>query len=419
MTTAAAASAVSATAGLSAAAQGSAQTASESDRDYWVRVLTRISEPVLVALSQRKLVELMPVDTPMGSDLRRHFAYLEAVGDVIAGIGSWLESGDKTGPEGKLRQRYAELSRQAIAASVDPASPDFMNFTRSDYDLSVDEPICNAACLVLGVLRAPTELWEKLDAATKSNLVKAIASTRVFAPMYTNHLLFNAIMEAFLGLVGEEWDAMRVDYAVRQFELWYVGDGMYSDGPRFHWDHYNSYVIQPMLLATVEAASKAPKKKWVTKKWDELYPAMIARAKRYAAVQERLIAPDGSYPAYGRSITYRYGAFQVLSDMALRHQLPEGVLPEQVRAALTAVIRRMTEAPGTFDAKGWLNVGFCGHQPSLAEPYVTTGSQYNCALVFPALGLPSTDPFWSNPAKPWTSQKMWSGQDMPRDHALD
>jgi len=67
MTTAAAASAVSATAGLSAAAQGSAQTASESDRDYWVRVLTRISEPVLVALSQRKLVELMPVDTPMGS----------------------------------------------------------------------------------------------------------------------------------------------------------------------------------------------------------------------------------------------------------------------------------------------------------------------------------------------------------------
>ena len=99
--------------------------------------------------------------------------------------------------------------------------------------------------------------------------------------------------------------------------------------------------------------------------------------------------------------------------MALRHHLPEGVLPEQVRAALTAVMRRMTEAPGTFDAKGWLNVGFCGHQPSLAEPYVTTGSQYNCALVFPALGLPSTDPFWSNPAKPWTSQKMWGGQDMP------
>ena len=82
-------------------------------------------------------------------------------------------------------------------------------------------------------------------------------------------------------------------------------------------------------------------------------------------------------------------------------------------------MRRMTEAPGTFDEKGWLNVGFCGHQPSLAEPYVTTGSQYNCALVFPALGLPSTDPFWSNPPKPWTSQKMWSGQDMPRDHALD
>ena len=72
--------------------------------------------------------------------------------------------------------------------------------------------------------------------------------------MYTNHLLFNAIMESFLGMVGEEWDAMRVDYAVRKFEDWYVGDGTYSDGPRYHWDYYNSYVIQPMLLVTVESA---------------------------------------------------------------------------------------------------------------------------------------------------------------------
>ena len=298
MATAAAASAVSA--GLSAAAPA-APPAAQSDRDYWLSVLTRISEPVLVALSQRKLVELMPVDTPMGSDLRKHFAYLEAIGDVIGGIGSWLETGDKTGPEGKLRERYAELSRQAIAAAVDPASPDFMNFNRSDYDLSVDEPICNAACLIQGVLRAPTELWEKLAAATKTHLVNAIKSTRVFAPMYTNHLLFNAIMEAFLGMVGEEWDAMRVDYAIRKFEDWYVGDGMYSDGPRFHWDHYNSYVIQPMLLLTVEAARSA-KKKWVTKVWDDLYPKFLARTTRYAAVQERLIGPDGSIrPTAARS----------------------------------------------------------------------------------------------------------------------
>ena len=33
---------------------------------------------------------------------------------------------------------------------------------------------------------------------------------------------------------------------------------------------------------------------------------------RYAEIQERMIAPDGSYPVLGRSVSYRSAAFQVL-----------------------------------------------------------------------------------------------------------
>ena len=45
---------------------------------------------------------------------------------------------------------------------------------------------------------------------------------------------------------------MRVDYALRQHEQWYKGDGVYGDGPEFHWDYYNSFVIQPMLLDVLD-----------------------------------------------------------------------------------------------------------------------------------------------------------------------
>ena len=38
----------------------------------------------------------------------------------------------------------------------------------------------------------------------------------------------------------------------------------------------------------------------------------LANGLRYAAVQERLIAPDGTFPALGRSIAYRCGAFHLL-----------------------------------------------------------------------------------------------------------
>ena len=33
---------------------------------------------------------------------------------------------------------------------------------------------------------------------------------------------------------------MRIDYALRQHEQWYKGDGIYGDGPQFHFDYYNA-----------------------------------------------------------------------------------------------------------------------------------------------------------------------------------
>jgi hypothetical protein len=248
-------------------------------------------------------------------------------------------------------------------------------------------------------MRAPTELWQKLDPRTRGHLIEELRATRAIKPGFNNCLLFSATIEAFFAKIGEPWDAMRVDYAVRQHEQWYKGDGMYGDGPQFHWDYYNSFVIHPMLLAVLEATSK-------------IEPAILARAQRYAAIEERLIAPDGSFPAIGRSLPYRCGAFHLLADMALRRQSPG------VRAALTAVIRRTMEAPGTFDADGWLRVGLCGHQPSIAESYISTGSLYLCSTALLPLGLPASDPFWSSPAQPWTSQRVWSGQDVIADHAL-
>jgi hypothetical protein len=89
-----------------------------------------------------------------------------------------------------------------------------------------------------------------------------------------------------------------------------------------------------------------------------------------------------------------------------------------VRSALTAVIRRSIDAPDTFDANGWLRIGFCGHQPGIGETYISTGSLYLCAVGLLPLGLPASDAFWSAPAEAWTSAKAWSGRAFPIDHAL-
>jgi hypothetical protein len=231
-------------------------------------------------------------------------------------------------------------------------------------------------------------------------------------PAYSNWLLFSAMVEAGLDLLGARADLTRVDYAIRQHDAWYKGDGAYGDGPSFHWDYYNSFVIHPMLVDVLETCGDD------VEAWREMRPRVLERARRYAAILERLIAPDGSFPPIGRSLAYRFGAMQVLAQVALRGSLPEGVAPAQVREALTAVIQRTMNAPGTFDAAGWLRIGFCGHQPGVGERYISTGSLYLCAVGLLPLGLSPEDEFWSAPAQPWTSVKAWTGQPFPIDHAL-
>ena len=149
------------------------------------------------------------------------------------------------------------------------------------------------------------------------------------------------------------------------------------------------------------------------------YQKVLARAQRYAAVQERLISPEGTYPPIGRSLAYRFGAFQLLGQVSLLKKLPKEIEPAQVRSALSLVIKNLMEAPGTFDNKGWLNIGIFGAQPGIGEYYITTGSLYLCSVGLLPLGLPATDPFWTNPPTDWTSKKIWKGINMPVDHAYE
>ena len=388
-------------------AGGSAEQRAEAsnDREYWISVMRRLADPVLTNLANATLKARMPVEQQAGAD-RRSVTHLEALGRLIAGLAPWIELPDEGTSEGRARAQYAALARRAIAQAVDPASPDFLNFTRDR------QPLVDAAFLAQGILRAPRALRDAFEPAAKRHLVAALESTRAIAPGFNNWLLFSATVEACLKSLGAGWDRLRVDYALRQHDQWYKGDGAYGDGPEFHWDYYNSFVIHPMLVDVLDACrDESPA-------WKDLAVREQQRARRYAAVQERLIAPDGSFPPIGRSIAYRFGAFHLLAQTALRHALPDGVSPAQVRGALTAVIRRSIEARGTFDGDGWLRIGFAGHQPGSGEPYISTGSLYLCAVGLLPLGLPAADDFWSSPPRPWTSVNAWSGQPFPIDHAV-
>ncbi len=387
-----------------------AQTSSKNDaglkeREYLVKTLIRIADPVLTSLSKNELKQQMPIEAKTAD--RADYAHLEAFGRLLAGMAPWLELGADNTDEGRLREKYILLARACLHIATDPASADFMNFKKGG------QPLVDAAFLAQALLRAPKQLWVPLNAQTKTNIIAALKSTRVITPGYSNWLLFSATIEAALLKFDGSCDMMRIDYALKQHQLWYKGDGAYGDGPNFHWDYYNSFVIQPMLLEVLKTLQD------VNHNQKEAYEIALKRAQRYAAVQERLISPEGTYPPIGRSLAYRFGAFQLLSKVALLNVLPADIKPQQVRAALYTMIKKQTEAAGTFDSKGWLQIGLYGHQPGIGEGYISTGSLYLCAGAFLMLGLPPTDEFWQKADEDWTAKKIWKGGDVGTDHAED
>ncbi len=375
------------------------------NRAYWVSVLTKISDPVITNLANEKLRANMPIECK--DPKRKDVAHLEAFGRTLVGIAPWLELGVDATPEGKLREKYIFLTRKAIANAVNPNSPDFLNFNKNSA-----QPLVDAAFMANGLLHGFNQLWLPLDSITKINVIKALQSTRVIKAGENNWLLFSAMVEAFLIKAGAQYNGMTIEYALKKHAEWYKGDGAYGDGPQFHWDYYNSFVIQPMML-TITKVLKENAQDTILK-----YEKVVERAQRFAAVQERLISPEGTFPPIGRSLVYRFGAFQLLSQVALNKQLPKDVSPAQVRSAMSAVIHRLMIAPELFDKNGWLRIGFYGSQPNLAEGYITTGSLYLCTAGLVALGLPANDPFWTSPSEDWTSVKIWKGVDMPADHSI-
>lgn len=383
-------------------------TGSET-RKLWLSYMDKIARPVMENLAHDQLKENMPValsERIDNKESRSKVAYLEAFGRTLSGIAPWLQLEGGNPDEVKLRDQYRTWALEAIANAVNPQASDYMQWKGG-------QPLVDASYVALALIRAPW-LWQHLDKKVQDQVVDVLKVTRNTVPVYSNWILFSGMIEAFFCKYNLGYDPVRVEFAVREFtEHWYVGDGMYSDGMNFHFDYYNSIVIQPNLSTILQVVNEAHHS------YERQAQKELLIGQRYAQILERLINTDGSYPATGRSIVYRAGVFHHLAYMAYQQELPSSLSPAQVRGALTAVIKKTLESPETFNSKGWLNIGLCGKQPGLADFYITTGSLYICTNVFLPLGLPETDAFWSAPPQPWTAVKIWSGQDAEADHALD
>ena len=393
--------------GISAAKKKAQQ---QSDRQYWCSLAYKMAQPVLENMAKGELQKNMQTEfSPSFDNRNRKVLYMECFGRLMAGVAPWLTLPDDATAEGKQRKQLREWALASYKNAVDPQNPDYLCWGIGGQNL------VDAAYIAESFLRAYDTLWKPLDEVTKQRYLKEFAKLRHIDPPYTNWLLFSSTIESFMAKAGGDFDEYRVNSACRKVEEWYVGDGWYADGPSFAFDYYSSYVFHPMYLETLQAMVDAKVNSRLD--YQKYYDRELKRCQKYSIILERFISPEGTFPAFGRSIPYRMATMQPLALMAWYQKLPKDLSNGQVRAALTKVLHRMFDKENNFNEKGYLSIGFCGNgQKNVADWYTNNGSLYMTTLAFMPLGLPADHPFWTDAAQPWTQVKAWNNQQFPKDH---
>ena len=382
----------------------------QSDRQYWCSLAYKMAQPVLENMAKGELQKNMQTEfSPSFDNRNKKVLYMECFGRLMAGVAPWLTLPDDATAEGKQRKQLREWALASYKNAVDPQSPDYLCWGIGGQNL------VDAAYIAESFLRAYDTLWMPLDEVTKQRYLKEFAKLRHIDPPYTNWLLFSSTIESFMAKAGGDFDEYRVNSACRKVEEWYVGDGWYADGPVFAFDYYSSYVFHPMYLETLQAMVDAKVNSRLD--YQKYYDRELKRCQKYSIILERFISPEGTFPAFGRSIPYRMATMQPLALMAWYQTLPRDLSNGQVRAALTKVLHRMFDKQNNFNEKGYLSIGFCGNsQKDVADWYTNNGSLYMTTLAFMPLGLPADHPFWTDAAQPWTQVKAWNNQQFPKDH---
>jgi hypothetical protein len=395
-----------------------------SDRAYWCSLAYKMAAPVLENMANGTLQKNMKLElSPTWDNRDKKVGYMECFGRLMAGIAPWLALPDDNTSEGKQRHQLREWALKAYANAVDPSSPDYLGWDKGGQTL------VDAAYVVESLYRAYNALWVPLDTVTKARYLNELKKLHRYDPPYTNWLFFCSMEECFQMYAGSrDYDTYRIHLAMNKAEEWYVGDGWYSDGPAFAFDYYNSYVIQPMYLECLEMIKgRRGNETWMCHAKGSLnganarYEEALKRMQKFSVILERFISPEGTYPVFGRSIPYRLAVFQPLAMLAWQKKLPKELTNGQVRAGLTAVMKRMYDYGGksNFNSDGFLTIGFVGNHPNVADWYTNNGSLYMTSLAFMPLGLPATDAFWTDAPEKWTSKKAWEGDDFPKDHKWD
>lgn len=355
-------------------------------RDHWEALLARLTYGYVLAAERygSPARALFPDDR---RGLPDSVDALESFARMASAWGAWLRN-----PANPATLRYGsreidleDLLHRALLEGTDPGSPH--TYWGDMHHLS--QHIVEAADVAVTVWLSRERVFSRMSEAERAQVMTWLAQVDGKETYFDNWILFPAMATMVRLKLGYPASEADLDSRLEQISAFYRGDGWYVDGAGDEFDLYNAWIFgwHYLLWAWIDGGRRPDHSRLV-----------LERARSFLAGFQHFFGANGSYPAWGRSIVYRFGAVAAFATGYLLNVAPPR--PGLLRRISSGCIRYFCER-GLLDPDDhYIRQGFHGDFPPAGESYISPGSPYWACHGFFALTFDRDDPFWTATESP-------------------
>jgi hypothetical protein len=374
---------------------GGAATFTGWNRADWVGLLARLTDGFVRSIPiggspARAQLPGAPPDDPVPS--------IEGFARMSVAWAAWLHEPSNPGTLVHRGRRHdvARLVARGLTDATDPGHPAYWG-PIGDRDQRIVEAAEIATAWWLGGERLQTALRD-VDQRAPGRVLDWLEQVDGRGVWPDNWVLFPVMPALVRRAAGRPIDEQALDAALDWMDRHVAGDGWYRDGAGHALDLYSGWAIHWHLLwwAAVDGSRRPARR-----------AAVIRRAQTWLAGVAPLVAADGGFPWFGRSLGYRFALAAPFAQAALLGLDP--LEPGVARRLASGVLCRSVAGGALDPATDWFRVGVGGEKPSVVEGYVSAGASAWAGHAFVALALAPDHAFWTAAEAPLASDGPASG----------
>lgn len=312
---------------------------------------------------------------------------LESFARISSAWGAWLHN-----PSNSATVRYAnrdinleDLMRQALVEGTDSRNP---HTYWGDMD-HMSQHIVEAANLGVSIWLSRERVFNKMTEAEQAQVMAWLAQVDGKRVYFDNWILFPAMAQIARLKLGYPVPLADLDSRLEQMAAFYRGDGWYADGAGDEFELYNPWMFHwhYLLWAWIDGDRRPDQRALV-----------LERSRAFLETYPYFFGANGAYPAWGRSMVYRFAAVATFAAGHLLKIAPAN--PGLLRRVSSGCIRYFYEHEMFDPDEHYLRQGFHGAFPLAGESYISPGSVYWACHGLFALAFDRDDPFWTVTEEP-------------------